>query len=98
MRKFVACCLALMIVVSLAIVLSAYYGYVNGKSLEATDDIVTGMAVKSSHVSERSYLPSIPENLEPIGFTIAGMVGGFLVGFFWEDMVGRDENARLVER
>ena len=98
MRKFAICCLTLMVVVSIAIVLSAYYSHVAGKSLEATDDIVTDMAMKSSHAKEHSYLPSIPEDMEPIGFTLAGMVGGFLVGFFWEDMMGREEDARMAER
>ena len=98
MRKFAICCLALMVVVSLAIVLSAYYSHMAGKSLEATDDIVTDMAIRSSHASKHSYLPSIPEDMEPIGFTIASMIGGFLVGFFWEDIIGREECARLAER
>ncbi len=82
-----------MFVVCTAIVLSAYYGHING----ATDDAVTEMAVESSHVSEHPYLPTIPEKLEPIGFTLAGIVGGFLVGFFWEDVVG-GEDARMARR
>ncbi len=40
MRKFAAICIALIVLISLATIASAWYSYNSGKSLEATDDIV----------------------------------------------------------
>ncbi len=94
MRKFAAVCIALMVVISLAIIASAWYSYNSGKSLEATDDIVNGMAEHHGAVAT-DYMPHVPEELEPVGFTLAGIVAGLIVGYLWEDIaeLGRESEA-----
>ncbi len=86
MRKFAITCLILMAVVTLSILASAYYSYSTGKSLEATDDIVNDMASHAAKAKPTDYLPTIPEKMEPIGITLAGIFAGLIVGYLWDEI------------
>ncbi len=86
MDKFLVYALTLLFVISFAIMVASYIGHKMGYSLEGADDVVENMAVSHSHAKPTEVLPAIPEHLEPVGFTLAGVVGGLLVGYFWEDI------------
>jgi len=90
MDRFVVWSILLCILISSLIIAGSYIGHYRG-SLEGTDDVVEHLAEIHSHAKAVTLLPAIPEDLEPVGFTIAGMVGGFLVGYFWEDLLRREE-------
>jgi len=96
MRKFAAVCLLLMCLVCGAILFSAWYSYNSGKNLEATDDIVNGMAEHSTQHTATDYMPHVSEEMEPVGFTLAGVVAGLIVGYLWEEIseLGRAENVQ----
>jgi ABC-type cobalt transport system substrate-binding protein len=90
MDRFTVYAAGIMAVLVFAILISSYIGHTKGR-LEGTDDIVESIATSNSHVKPKEVLPAIPENLEPIGFTLAGIVGGFIVGYFWEELFGESK-------
>ena len=90
MDRFVVYSIALLVLISSAIIVASYVGHKKGE-LEGTDDIVEDLATSATHVQAKEIVPAIPEDMEPIGFTIAGILGGLLVGYFWEDVVGTGE-------
>ncbi len=87
MDRFTVYSIALLVLISSAIIVASYIGHKKG-ALEGTDDIVEDLATSTTHVQAKEIVPAIPEKLEPIGFTLAGVFGGLLVGYFWEDVFG----------
>ncbi len=79
-----------MILATSVLVAATYAGQaLGGKELEGTDGIVEDTAASTANKEAVELVPAIPEDLEPHGFTLAGVVGGFFFGFFWYDAFER---------
>jgi len=87
--KFTAYSLSLMLVITAILVVATYIGQASGGELEGTDGIVEDTAASTAGVEPVELIPAIPEDLEPVGFTLAGIVGGFIFGFLWYDVFER---------
>ena len=90
MDKFTIYSLVLMVIITGIIVAATYVGQaLNKVEMEGTDAIVEETAVSTANKEPVQIVPCIPEDLEPVGFTLAGIVGGFIVGFLWYDAFER---------
>ncbi len=90
MDRFTAYAPILMAIIASAFIAATYLGQaLSKKEMEGTDAIVEDTAVSTANKEPVQIVPAIPENLEPIGFTLAGIIGGFLFGFFWFDAFER---------
>ncbi len=89
MDNFTKTCLLLLTATTLVMLAATYIGQSSGGEMEGTDGIVEDTAASTANKEVIQLIPTIPEDLEPIGFTLAGVVGGFLSGFFWYDAFER---------
>ncbi len=91
MDNFTKYSLILMILITAIFVAATYIGQSSGKEMEGTDAIVEDTAVSTANAKPVELIPAVPEDLEPVGFTFAGIFGGFLLGFFWYDVFERGD-------
>lgn len=92
--RFTKTALVLMAVITAIFAIGAYLGYAAGSGMEGTDAIVEDTAASTVNAEASQIGPAITDVVgEPIGFTIAGIVAGFIVGYYWTEMFRRQENA-----
>ena len=93
--RFTKTALVLMVVITAIFIVGAYIGYIGGHEMEGTDAIVEEHAASTAvNVEATSSVPAITDLVgEPLGFTIAGMAAGFIVGYLWTGLFRREENA-----
>ena len=94
--KFTKTALVLMVVTTALFCIGAYIGYVGGADMEGTDGLVEEHAAEIGGREAIDYIPTIGlygDMGEYVGFTLAGMVSGLIVGYFWTGIFGRREDA-----
>ena len=94
MDKFTKYALLTMIVIVSIMMISAYIGNVIlGSSMEGTDATANEMAGESEPVLPFTIAP-FGEVGEYIGFGMAGVVGGFIVGYIVPSVFGKNTPSR----
>ena len=93
--QFTKMALVLMVVITAIFLIGAYLGYIGGHGMEGTDAMVEEHAASTvANVEATSLVPAITDLVgEPLGFTIAGIVAGFIVGYLWTGLFRRREDA-----
>lgn len=89
MDNFTKACLLLMLLSTSIMVVATYIGQSGGEEMEGTDAIVEETAASIASKEAVQLVPAIPEDLEPVGFTLAGVFAGLIFGFFWCDAFER---------
>jgi ABC-type cobalt transport system substrate-binding protein len=94
MDKFTKYALLTMVVIVSIMIISAYIGtVVLGSGMEGTDATVNEMAGEGEPVLPFTIAP-FGEVGEYIGFGMAGVVGGFIVGYIVPSLFGKDTPSR----
>ncbi len=104
--RFTMTALVLMVGITTAFVICAYIGHLGEVGeMDGTDAIVEEMAADTVGKETTSVLPAFLTDIvgEPLGFTIAGIAAGFIVGYFWIDISasgasGRSERSGRSEK
>ncbi len=92
--RFTKTALVLMVVIASVFVTCAYLGYIGGAEMEGTDAMVEEHAASTANVEATAIIPALTDVVgEPAGFTIAGIIAGFIVGYYWTEMFRRRGNA-----
>lgn len=71
--------------------LGTYIGYVFEQDLDGTDGIVEEAAASTKGLEANVIIPSVEaygDMGEYVGFTLAGIIAGFIFGYFWVDIRG----------
>ena len=91
MDNFVRNSLILLVVCTAVMCVAAYAGYASGAGMEGTDGIVEEHAASTG--GEGLEAVDIVPNVgafgdmgEYVGFTLAGIIAGFIFGYFWIDI------------
>ncbi len=85
-----------MVVVTAIFCIGAYIGYIGGSGMEGTDGVVEDHAAASGGREAVELIPTIGvygDMGEHVGFTLAGVVSGLIVGYLWTGMFWRREDA-----
>ncbi len=91
--KFTLIAIALMAVISVSLAIGAYVGYKSGSEMEGTDAIVEDTAASTVGAEATAIGPAITDVVgEPAGFTIAGIIAGFIIGYYWPEVFRRRES------
>jgi len=92
--QFTKIALVLMVAITLTFCAFAYIGHLSGAEMEGTDAIVEDTAASTANVEATGVMPAITDVIgEPPGFTLAGIVAGLIVGYYWTEMFRRREDA-----
>lgn len=93
--RFTKTALVLMIVITAIFLIGAYLGYIGGHGMEGTDAMVEEHAASTAaNVEAVALIIAITDLVgESWGFTIAGIVAGFIVGYIWTGLFRGREDA-----
>ncbi|MFQ6056344.1 MAG: hypothetical protein ACE5J9_10225 [Methanosarcinales archaeon] len=69
-------------------IIMAYLGFSSGAKMEGTDAIVEENAAKLGNKNPTN-LVTLDETGEYIGFTLAGVFSGLIVGYYWTELFGK---------
>jgi len=95
MDNFIKNCIILLVVCTALMCVLSYIGYISGAEMGGTDAAVEETAAETRGLEAEGIIPSVEhfgDMGEYVGFTLAGIVGGFIFGYFWIDIKG-DNNA-----
>ena len=96
MDRFTKNALILLVICTSIMCIAAYVGYASGAGMEGTDGLVEEHAASTGGLEAKGVLPSVEyfgDQGEYVGFTLAGIISGFLVGYYWTDIFGGKKNA-----
>ncbi|HID27277.1 MAG TPA: hypothetical protein EYP22_05570 [Methanosarcinales archaeon] len=68
--------------------LMAYLGFSSGAKMNGTDAIVEENAAKLGKKNPTN-LVTLDETGEYIGFTLAGVFSGLIIGYYWTELFGK---------
>ena len=94
--RFTKTALVLMVVITAIILIIAYLGYIGDQGkMKGIGPIVEKQAASTvTNVAPVSLVPAITDFVGKFwGFTIAGIVAGFIVGYLWTGLFRRREDA-----
>ena len=94
--KFTQTALVLMVVITALFCIGAYIGYIGGAGMEGTDGVVEEHAAEIGGREATELIPTIGvygDMGEYVGFTLAGVVSGLIVGYLWTGIFWRREDA-----
>ena len=95
--RFTKTALVLMVVITAIFCIGAYLGYISGAGMEGTDGVVEDHAAEIGNREAVELIPTIGiygDMGEYVGFTLAGVVSGLIVGYLWTGIFsGRREDA-----
>jgi len=94
--RFTKTALVLMVVITAIILIIAYLGYIGDQGkMKGIGPIVEKHAASTvANVAPVSLVPAITDLVGKFwGFTIAGIVAGFIVGYLWTGLFRRREDA-----
>jgi cobalt/nickel transport system permease protein len=80
--KFAGTALTLMILITLAIAVGAYIGYLRGGDMAGVDGTVESLAAPYA-ISDGIGVRLMARFGEPLGFALVGITGGLVTGYFW---------------
>ncbi len=83
MGRFTKTALLLMVLITFAIALGAYIGYLKGGDMSGVDSTVETFAAPDA-VQDGIGTALMARFGEPLGFAIVGITGGLFTGYFWE--------------
>ena len=91
--RFTKIALILMLVLTASFCIGSYIGYMSGSEMETAYVVVMEEAAVAANVEPKHIIHGITDVVgEPVGFTIAGIVAGFIIGYCWADMFRREED------
>lgn len=85
MGRFTKTALLLMILITFAIALGAYIGYLKGGDMSGVDSTVETFAAPDA-VQEGIGTALMARFGEPVGFALVGITGGLFTGYFWSEL------------
>lgn len=94
--KFTQTALVLMVVITALFCIGTYIGYIGDAGMEGTDGVVEEHAAELGGREATELIPTIGiygDMGEYVGFTLAGVVSGLIVGYLWTGIFWRRENA-----
>ena len=89
MDNFIRNSLILLVVCTAVMCVAAYAGYASGAGMEGTDGIVEEHAASTGGIEAVEMVPNVGaygDMGEYVGFTLAGIIAGFIFGYFWIDI------------
>ena len=91
--QFTKIALILMLLLTASFCIGSYIGYMSGSEMETAYVVVMEEAAAIANVKPEHIIPGITDVLgEPVGFTIAGIVAGFVIGYCWAGIFRREED------
>ncbi len=94
--RFTKTALVLLVIITAIILIIAYLGYIGDQGkMKGIGPIVEKHAASTvANVAPVSLVPAITDLVGKFwGFTIAGIVAGFIVGYLWTGLFRRREDA-----